>query len=52
MRLSRSDLVSIAIAADELEAYIGTIGKEDEAWEKQAWALRKLRALLDREEEK
>lgn len=47
--LVRSELIAIEIALDELEAYVDVIGAEDDAHEKQRWAIRKLRALLARE---
>lgn len=47
-RLAESETRAIAIACDELEAYTGTVGDEDESHQSQEWAVKKLHALLER----
>jgi len=44
--IAESDRRAILIALDELEAYVSVIGDEDEAHERQVWAVKKLRILV------
>ena len=47
--MTSSELRAIIIALDELEAYVGTVGVEDEAHARQAWAIQKLQNVVARE---
>ena len=47
--MKQTELRAIEIALDELEAYTGVVGEEDEAHERQQWAIRILHELLERE---
>lgn len=49
--LKETELRALAIALDELEAYVDTVGIEDEANGLQVWSVRVLQALKKREEE-
>jgi hypothetical protein len=46
--IAPSELRAIAFALDELEAYVGTVGREDDAYERHLWTIRKLREVLAR----
>ena len=48
-RLSNVELRALYIAVDELECYVSEIGDEDEGHQSQAYSVRVLKRLIERE---